>query len=884
MTDHSIGASLTAGWTLSASLLVWQPAAARTLIVPGQPAATTRLATATPVPLRWPDKAPAAVLDLSLDLASLVPAEDGGERFAATVAPARLGDLMVLAASINGTIGTLWVAGGIEGQDYQVTWTALMASGRVLSGNAYVLARATSALAPGASVPPANPLPVLPAAGLLGNPLSAAAAPVPILLGSGLTLAGGVLSALPQGASGPIALPTGAGLVMSNGTLELALDIAGGPASTGSVIAADQAAGAAQTAASAAQTTASAASIAAGTAQAAASAAQGTASSAAAAAATAQSTATAAQTAAATAQQTALQVNTASLPQLVGLPAPSYFYPLSDPDAGTGNVTGINSRAPGTNTLTSYQSGTGCLPGQPSLLRGLPQSTSMLFSRKSSGTLGGGSVLDNTGATPLSHFFVPAPNATRSGSPYWQDVLSKVNTASPYAGYRWGCYWTGSALVLYFRLQSAVAADYIEVRGTFDLLNRRSRFAAVTYDGSKRAAGVSLYYKDDSGNFVLDTMTVASDTFASGDTATNTGGLVIGGMGGSPGVVVGQYWDGWLSSFAPYPVLLSQQTLAGIAAATPTQVYQPTYSGPAQNVIASFDATSDIDDMQALLLLIALQLRKQINLLGIVISGSNVHAAAVFDAILRSRGLVVPIAAYKGADRITTGTWADGAWAAFGLTKTKASYPDPQPSLRSWLAAAPNGSVRYVSMGPMQEEAALLASPADATSPLTGSQLIAAKLDHMVSMCGAYNSATPEYNLANAPAQASAVFAGWPVPIVVSSLDNGTGTSVATAGNSANCPARAGFESWSSYNGYRASSYDVTAAYAAAFPSSPLITTTGGHQNVVMTVNPSTGANSWTPTPGTHSALVVPSAPALLVAMETLLNESSLHILDAWTP
>ncbi len=578
----------------------------------------------------------------------------------------------------------------------------------------------------------------------------------------------------------------------------------------------------------------------------------------------------------------AVAATPASLPVLVGLPTPSYFYPLSDPDAGS--VTAINSRAPGTNTMTSYQPGTGCCPGQPSLLRGLPQSTSMLFSRHTAGSIGGGSVLDNAGATAMSHYYVMAPNATRSGSAYWQDFASKVSTTAPYAGYRWGCYWNGTALVLYFRLQSAVTADYIEVRGSFDLLNRRPRFVAFSYDGSKKAAGVSLYYSDDSGNLVLDTPNVASDTFASGDTATNTGALVISGMGDSPTVPVGQYWDGWSSCYTPYAFLLSQQSLASIAAATPTQVNQTIYAGPAQNVIASFDATSDIDDMQALLLLIALQLRKQINLLGIVVSGSNVHAAAVFDAILRSRGLVIPIAAYKGTDRITTGTWADGAWAAFGLTKTNASYPDPQPSLRSWLAAAPNGSVRYISMGPMQEEAALLASPADATSPLTGSQLIAAKLDHMVSMCGAYNSGTPEYNLANAPAQAAAVFAGWPVPIFVSSLDNGTGTSVATAGNSTICPARSGFETWSSYNGNRASSYDVTAAYAAAFPASPLITTTGGHQNVVMTVNASTGANTWTATPGTHNALVVPSQSALLAAMEALLNESSIHILDSWTP
>jgi hypothetical protein len=134
------------------------------------------------------------VLDVSLELAALVHTGDVGAGFSATVTPARTGDLVILATSIAGTVATAWVAGGVEGQDYQLAWQAAMKSGRVLSGNAFILARATTPLAPAASAPPANPVPATPAASLLGNPLSTTAGAQPVLVGPGLAMVNGALT------------------------------------------------------------------------------------------------------------------------------------------------------------------------------------------------------------------------------------------------------------------------------------------------------------------------------------------------------------------------------------------------------------------------------------------------------------------------------------------------------------------------------------------------------------------------------------------------------------------------------------------------------------------------------------------------------------------
>ena len=578
----------------------------------------------------------------------------------------------------------------------------------------------------------------------------------------------------------------------------------------------------------------------------------------------------------------------ATLPLLVGLPVPTLHFPLSDPNVGAGNYVATNSRAPGTNNATSYQAGYGVTGGAPALLRGLSASTSTLFSRTSLGVAGSGNTLDNAGATAMTIMGVMAPNATRSGAAYWQDMLTKINTATPYAGYRFGLYWTGTKMVLYFRLQSAVTADYIEVRGTTDMTNNVPRFAAATYDGTKKAAGVSLYYTNSAGVLVLDTMTVASDTFAAGDTATNTGSISLGGMGGAQTITVGQYFDGWLSSFTPVLAMMAQPTLSAVAAATPCQVNLNPYPGaPAspQRVLVTSDSTSDIDDLQCFLQLLALHIRGEINLIGWCVTGSNPHVPAVYAAICASRGVSIPIAAYQGSDRITTASWADAAYTAFGLTKTQASFPAPQPFLRSTLAAQPNGSVVMLMIGPLQEDAALLQSAADTYSPLTGSALVAAKCIRYV-FEGGYLAGGSAYNLTQAPAAGAYVFSNNPVPIWVSSDENGTGTTTAIGGNPTLCPARAAFQGWSGGGSpyYRASSFDTVAGYLAARPTTPLLTTTGGYSNGTMTVNASTGANSWSATAGTHSAYVLASAPLLLAAMETLVDETAIRILPSWSP
>ena len=92
---------------------------------------------------------------------------------------------------------------------------------------------------------------------------------------------------------------------------------------------------------------------------------------------------------------------------------------------------------------------------------------------------------------------------------------------------------------------------------------------------------------------------------------------------------------------------------------------------------------------------------------------------------------------------------------------------------RASLAAADDGDVVVVTLGPLNLESDLLASPADAYSPLTGSELVAAKVSKMVCMGGHYPSGAYEMNFSSDYASAADVMANWPTPIHIFSFELG---------------------------------------------------------------------------------------------------------------
>lgn len=135
----------------------------------------------------------------------------------------------------------------------------------------------------------------------------------------------------------------------------------------------------------------------------------------------------------------------------------------------------------------------------------------------------------------------------------------------------------------------------------------------------------------------------------------------------------------------------------------------------------------------------------------------------------------IPIAALKPLTSTTfidTRTFRLGDYASklahnFPRAVANASAtPDPVPLYRSLLASAPNASTTLISLGFLTNLAALLSSPPDTISPLSGAQLVELKTAELVVMGGRYPSGH-EFNFATDAASTRAVLAGWPENVPV---------------------------------------------------------------------------------------------------------------------
>lgn len=559
------------------------------------------------------------------------------------------------------------------------------------------------------------------------------------------------------------------------------------------------------------------------------------------------------------------------LSAIAGLPALAHYYPMSDVlDA---NYTQFDSKVYASGSLQNFQQGHGIMAGAPPLVQGLPSATSTLFSYRSSPIASGlAGYADNVGTTVAAHVCIVMPMVTRSGAPRFYQAITKRNAGNnttANAGYALGLYWTGTKTVIAFRLQGATAANFMFAIGSTDIPNFTPVMIGVQMTGAKTAASHEFYINgqpETQGTPVSDTM--------GADSATNTGNYCVGGINGTQTVDTREGFAGAIYGVAPYHGFrLTPSMHAALYTMASVGKVQPRTAGAvAKNLLANMDFNSDIDDLTTLLLLIAAHLRGEINLLGVVLTASNLKSSALVEAVLNQAGLSsIPVAAYKGNDRASTDPYETTVCTAFGITKTAANYLDPQTLLKSVLTN--NSAVTILELGPQQELAALMNSAG-------GQALISAKVAQTVIMGGYSSGATAEYNLVQAKANAADVAANWPLPITYVPFEVATGTSVAVPGNGLIQVARRCFEEWwlnlgnLEPNFYRGSSFDVVAAlYAVRGLVGGALTLS--HTNATQTVNTSTGANTWgADGSGRHNCVTVASSTPLIVQMEGLIAEA----------
>jgi inosine-uridine nucleoside N-ribohydrolase len=310
-------------------------------------------------------------------------------------------------------------------------------------------------------------------------------------------------------------------------------------------------------------------------------------------------------------------------------------------------------------------------------------------------------------------------------------------------------------------------------------------------------------------------------------------------------------------------------TTGGSSAPRPTPVH----------LIIDTDLFSDADDVGALALAFALQRAGEARVLAVNIN-TRLDRPAVADASPRCAAAIAQFYGRPGmpigATRPLHGTEVnpvDFITPCAALASSSTQVPMRALTMyRRVLAGQPDHSVVLVSLGYLANIANLLRSGADAFSPLTGAELIAAKVTQLVVMGGGYPSRDGENNFVGNPAAAKAVATHWPGPVVWDGYEVGdaihTGQTISST-HPSDSPVRAAYEAFAQPGNW-IYSYDLTAVYRAVRPADPAMTLSAVGTN---TVRPD-GSNQFRLDPsGDQQYVVLADAAGLDASIETLLDQ-----------
>ena len=295
-------------------------------------------------------------------------------------------------------------------------------------------------------------------------------------------------------------------------------------------------------------------------------------------------------------------------------------------------------------------------------------------------------------------------------------------------------------------------------------------------------------------------------------------------------------------------------------------------------LIVDTDMWSDAGDAGALASAFALQQSGEAHVVAAVTDTRTDRPAVATD----TWKCVAAIAQFYGApnlpigsDMPDTGTAKSSPdWAGPCGALASPSTPMPDTALNTYrraLVAQPDHSVVIAGIGYFENLSALLNSPADAISPLTGKQLVALKVKSLVVMAGCFPScASGENNVVGNVAAAQNVAANWPTKIIWSGSEVGdavhSGQTV-SAGQPVTSPVRAAYVAYVGANNW-IYAYDQTAIYHAIRPTDPSLTESAGG-TVAISGN---GGDSFVAGAGNSSYLVLNNATALDASLETLLD------------
>lgn len=320
----------------------------------------------------------------------------------------------------------------------------------------------------------------------------------------------------------------------------------------------------------------------------------------------------------------------------------------------------------------------------------------------------------------------------------------------------------------------------------------------------------------------------------------------------------------------------TKSATSGAAAVTP-----PPPS--AQRVIVLTDYAGDCDDAAATAIIARAVENGDINLLGVVATSTVATSAPGVYGQLNAYGLgSTPIYAYQGTAETYNDRFSIQVRDAHGVPgQTRSAYQGDVTGLRTMLAAAPNASVRLIDIGAPVSTARLMDSPADAISPMTGMELIAAKVIDLYAMAGNFPTGVSEYNMNRNIAASQRVYSDFPRPIIAHGGEVGATVFTGPAPNTAvgSDPVRTAFDAFSRIysgtlqNGQR-QSWDPATAYHAIYGDGALFSLSAPGTISVA----GDGVSTWTASAGGTRRYVskVASDTAIASALQAVINEQAI--------
>ncbi|HYF53554.1 MAG TPA: hypothetical protein VEA41_04795, partial [Salinarimonas sp.] len=284
------------------------------------------------------------------------------------------------------------------------------------------------------------------------------------------------------------------------------------------------------------------------------------------------------------------------------------------------------------------------------------------------------------------------------------------------------------------------------------------------------------------------------------------------------------------------------------------------------------DIEYDVDDVGALALAHVLANRREVELVGIVVSSGHEWSPLCVDRLNTWYGRPdLPIGFVGGLGSVIMGSkYArevahryPGNWSSAG------EMEDSTRLYRRLLAAEDDGAVTLVSIGFMTALHRLLLSPPDDISPLSGADLAAVKIGRWVCMGGGYPSGR-EYNLIKDGPAAHETFRLWRTPIyfIGEELGKTVMTGAGLRALAEDCPLRTAYELYFDGELRNRPSWDQVAVLFAARGYND---EGGGYWKLVSRGGnrvAADGSNSWDPELDLPHHYLVPALDPALAAQE----------------